>query len=195
MVLFPPSINIIFTKTNCISLTEHFHYLSYNLVLCLKSWSPKSKKMCFHTSQTKKTTNLENRFKGTLHKESLRPIFDNPEYHLNGFAHPNMLIILQEEPSVLMPGKWGIAPQNKTRDQLESYYKEAVKFGGGLNAKSEKLFNHFLYKQSATTRRCIIPVTGFYEPHDHKGNKYPFYISRNDEDSIGLAGIYTLIEG
>ncbi|MEX0995821.1 MAG: SOS response-associated peptidase family protein [Flavobacteriaceae bacterium] len=151
--------------------------------------------MCFHTSQTKKTTTLENRFKVTLHKESLRLVFDNPAYHLNGFAHPDMLIILQEEPSVLVPGKWGIVPQNKKRDQLESYYKEAVKFGGGLNAQSEKLFNHFLYKQSATTRRCIIPVTGFYEPHDHKGKKYPFYISRKNEDSIGLAGIYTLIEG
>ncbi|MEX0995823.1 MAG: SOS response-associated peptidase family protein [Flavobacteriaceae bacterium] len=151
--------------------------------------------MCFHTSQTKKVTTLENRFKVTLHKVSLRPVFDNPAYHLNGFAHPEMLIILQEEPSVLVPGKWGIVPQNKKRDQLESYYKEAVKFGGGLNAQSEKLFNHFLYKQLAITRRCIIPVTGFYEPHDHKGKKYPFYISRKDEDSIGLAGIYTLIEG
>ncbi len=151
--------------------------------------------MCFHTSQTKKITILENRFKVTLHKESLRPFFDNPAFHLNGFAHPDMLIILQEEPSVLVPSKWGIVPQNKKRDQIESYYKEAVKFGGGLNAQSEKLFNHFLYKQTANTRRCIIPVTGFYEPHDHKGKKYPFYISRKDEDILGLAGIYTLIEG
>ncbi len=152
--------------------------------------------MCFHTSQTKKVVELENRFKVSLHDDELREAYDNnPFYHLNGFAHPDLLIIPQEEPSVLVPGKWGIVPQNKTIAQLDSYYKEAVKFGGGLNAQAEKLFNHFIYKPAATSRRCLIPVTGFFEPHEHQGKKYPFYISRKDKEAFALAGIYTLIEG
>jgi putative SOS response-associated peptidase YedK len=151
--------------------------------------------MCFHTSQTKKVVELESRFKVSLHDDELREAYDNPFYHLNGFAHPDMLIIPQEEPSVLVPGKWGIVPQNKTPEQVEAYYKEAVRFGGGLNAQSEKLFDHFIYKHAAKSRRCLIPVTGFFEPHDYKGKKYPFYVSRKDNEAFALAGIYTLIEG
>jgi putative SOS response-associated peptidase YedK len=151
--------------------------------------------MCFHTSQTKKAIELENRFKVSLHNKAAAKILESPAFHLNGFAHPNMLIIPQEEPSVLIAAKWGIVPQNKKLQDLEDYYKEAVKFGGGLNAQSEKLFNHFIYKHAAHTRRCLIPVTGFFEPHEEKGKKYPFYISRKDKEAFALAGIYTLIEG
>ena len=151
--------------------------------------------MCFHTSQTKKAVELENRFKVSLHNKAAAKILDSPAFHLNGFAHPDMLIIPQEEPSVLIAAKWGIVPQNKKLQDLEAYYKEAVKFGGGLNAQSEKLFNHFIYKHAAHSRRCLIPVTGFFEPHEEKGKKYPFYISRQDNDAFALAGIYTLIDG
>lgn len=151
--------------------------------------------MCFHTSQTKKVTKLENRFKASLHDDDARDAYDIHSYHLNGFTHPNMLIIPQEEPSVIIAAKWGIMPHNKKLQDLEAYYKEAVKFGGGLNAQSEKLFNHFLYKNVAHTKRCLIPVTGFFEPHEHQGKKYPFYITRKDNQPFALAGIYTLIEG
>lgn len=151
--------------------------------------------MCFHTSQTKKVTKLENRFKVSLHDDDARDTYDIPSFHLNGFVHPNMLIIPQEEPAALVEGKWGIVPQNKKPEEVDAYYKEAVRYGGGLNAQSEKLFNHFIYKHAAHSRRCLIPVTGFFEPHEEKGKKYPIYISRQDNDAFALAGIYTLIDG
>lgn len=151
--------------------------------------------MCFHTSQTKKVNKLENRFKVSLHDDDARDTCDIPSYHLNGFAHPIMLIIPQEEPAALVEGKWGIVPQNKKPEEVDAYYKEAVRYGGGLNAQSEKLFNHFIYKHAAHSRRCLIPVIGFFEPHEEKGKKYPFYISRQDNDAFALAGIYTLIDG
>ncbi|OYX22957.1 MAG: DUF159 family protein [Flavobacteriales bacterium 32-35-8] len=149
--------------------------------------------MCFHTSQTKKVVELENRFKVDLYDDDARDAYDMPSYHLNGFAHPDMLIIPQEEPSILAIGRWGIAPSKTSPENLESYYKESVSFGGGLNAQSEKLFNHFIYKHSALVRRCIVPVTGFFEPHEYKSKKYPYYIHRADDLSLGLAGLYTLV--
>ncbi|GGD99008.1 SOS response-associated peptidase [Planktosalinus lacus] len=151
--------------------------------------------MCFHTSQTKKVTKLEKRFKVSLDDDDARDTYDIPSFHLNGFVHPSMLIIPQEEPAALVEGKWGIVPQNKKPEDVSEYYKEAVRYGGGLNAQSEKLFNHFIYKHAAHSRRCLIPVTGFFEPHEEKSKKYPFYISRKDNDAFALAGIYTLIDG
>lgn len=149
--------------------------------------------MCFHTSQTKKVKELESRFKVKLSNERYRPTFNTPAFHLNGFAHPNMLVIPQEKEEVLAPGVWGIAPSHTKPEDIKAYYKEAIKYGGGLNAQSEKLFQHFIYKQSVFTRRCIIPVTGFFEPHEHENKKYPYYIHRTDNDIMALAGIYTVI--
>ncbi|MBZ9627448.1 SOS response-associated peptidase [Psychroflexus sp. CAK1W] len=31
-----------------------------------------------------------------------------------------------------------------------------------------------MYKQSIYTKRCIVPVSAFFEPHDHKRTKFPF---------------------
>ncbi|WNH09908.1 SOS response-associated peptidase [Thalassobellus suaedae] len=150
--------------------------------------------MCFHTSTIHKTKKLEEHFKVNLSSETIRPIFDKPNYHLNGFAHPNMLVIPQEKSDVLAPGVWGIVPSNKKSSEIKDYYKEAVKYGGGLNARSEKLFQHYLYRESALTRRCVIPVTGFFEPHEHNKKKYPFYIQGKDHQPLGLAGVYSVID-
>ncbi|RLJ67461.1 putative SOS response-associated peptidase YedK [Lacinutrix venerupis] len=150
--------------------------------------------MCFHTSTIHKTRKLEEHFKVKISDDNLRPIFDKPNYHLNGFAHPNMLVIPQEKVELIAPAVWGIVPNNKSSNQIKEYYKEAVRYGGGLNARSEKIFNHFIYKESVMENRCIIPVTGFFEPHDHKKKKYPFYIQNKEKQPLGLAGLYNVID-
>lgn len=150
--------------------------------------------MCFHTSTSHKTKKLEEHFKVKLSSDDLRPIFDTPNYHLNGFAHPNMLVIPQEKSNVLAPGVWGIVPSNKSSNQVKDYYKEAVKYGGGLNARSEKVFQHFIYRESIQSRRCIIPVSGFFEPHEHEKKKYPFYFKSAKDEPLALAGLYSVID-
>jgi putative SOS response-associated peptidase YedK len=150
--------------------------------------------MCAHTSQIQKVEQLEEQYNVKLSNESQRELFDQPSYHIIGFTHAQMLIIPQEKPSVLAAATWGIAPENKKVVQLKAYYKEARKFGGGINARSEKAFDHFLYKQSIFNKRCIIPVSAFFEPHDYKGDKYPFVFKPKENDFLSLAGIYTRIE-
>ena len=149
--------------------------------------------MCYQTRQERTVKDLELRYNIGLVNESYRAVFDTPQYHLNGFAHPNMLVIPQDQPDVLAPGVWGIVPDNKQPDEVRAYYKEAVRYGAGLNAQSEKLHNHFIYRDVAMTQRCIIPVTGFFEPHTAQKKKFPFYIHREDNETLSLAGIYTVI--
>ena len=150
--------------------------------------------MCYHISQTKIVKEIERKFSVDLRDEKLREFFDKPAFHINGFSHPKMLIIPQEETSVLTEAIWGIAPANTLSSNLDVYYKKSIKFGAGLNAQSEKLFDHFIYKYSALTRRCLIPVTGFFEPHEHNKKKYPFYIHKSDMAIFMLAGIYTILD-
>ncbi len=150
--------------------------------------------MCYHTRFTENLSNLESRFKASLHKDSNRLFFEIPRFHINGFSHPDMLILPQEEPSALIPSIWGIVPTKVKETGLKEYYKQAVKFGGGLNAQSEKLFEHFIYKHSSLNRRCIIPVTGFYEPHHFNKKKYPYYVHNKNKVPMSLAGIYTVLD-
>ena len=150
--------------------------------------------MCYHISQTNIVRQIERQYSVNLNDEKVREIFDRPVFHLNGFAHPAMLIIPQEETSVLTPARWGIAPAKTQPAALTEYYKQSVRFGAGLNARSEKLFDHFIYKHSALTRRCLIPVTGFFEPHEHNKKKYPYYIHRANNESFTLTGIYTILD-
>ena len=150
--------------------------------------------MCYHVSQTKRVSELEERYDVDLYDELSEEAFDIPAYHWNGFSHPNMLIIPQGGPTSLAVAKWGMVPSKTHPGEVDKYYKDAIRYGSGLNAKSEKLFDHFIYKYSVLSKRCIIPVTGFYEPHEHKKKKYPYYIHRKDNESFGLAGIYTLLE-
>ncbi|MBL7473983.1 SOS response-associated peptidase [Robertkochia sediminum] len=146
--------------------------------------------MCYHTSQTKTTSQLESRF-----KVKRNPSFDIGEtdftfYHRNGFAHEYMLMIPQEAPELLTPAMWGLMPTDRPGADHRQYYKESVKYGRGLNARSEKLFDHFIYKHSALTKRCLVPLNGFFEPHRHNGKNYPYFIGRSDRESFALAGIY-----
>lgn len=150
--------------------------------------------MCFHTSTTDKVKRLEKHFKVKISDSKLETYFDKPTYHHNGFTHPNMLVIPQEKSEFLAPAVWGIVPKDKTADEIKPYFKESVRYGGGLNARSEKVFDHFIYKDSIMSRRCIIPVSGFFEPHDHKKKKYPYYFKNADDSPLALAGIYTVID-
>jgi len=150
--------------------------------------------MCFHTSIIEKVKDIELETATQLADEKHREKFDTPQYHLNGFTHPPMLIITQERDDLLIPAYWGIAPTHQNPDELNAYYKKAVKFGGGLNARDDKLFDHFIYKKAIYTKKCIIPVSGFFEPHSFQNKKYPFYFKPRASKLLLLGGIYTRID-
>ena len=150
--------------------------------------------MCFHTSIIEKVKDIELETATQLADEKHREKFDTPRYHLNGFNHPPMLIVTQERNDLLIPAYWGIVPQGQNPDQLEQYYKKAVKFGGGLNARDDKLFDHFIYQHSILSKKCLIPINGFFEPHKYQKKKYPFHIKAKNDQLLMLGGIYTRID-
>lgn len=150
--------------------------------------------MCFHSSHTKKVKKVEKRFDVSIVDEKYRETYDNPHFHNNGFEHLNSLIIPQQKNNVLIPSAWGIVPNTYKVSEIKDYYKQQLKYGSGLNARSEKLFDYWLYQKSALTKRCILPITGFFEPHHYNNKSYPIHIKRKDNELFGLAGIYTVVE-
>ena len=151
--------------------------------------------MCYNTRVSRKKKALEAHYRIKALVGEMGEDEELVYNQANGFAHPHMWIIPQEKPKNMIPVMWGLIPHYKLGANAKEYYKETVRYGSGLNAKSEKLFDSNNYKNSALTRRCIIPVDGFFEPHRiEKGKPYsiPFYFHRKDNAPINLAGIYAV---
>jgi len=151
--------------------------------------------MCYNTRISRKKKALEMQYQVKALVGEMGEDEELVYNQANGFSHPNMWIIPQEKPQHMIPVKWGLIPHYKLGADATSYYKEQVRYGSGLNAKSEKLFDSNNYKKSALTRRCVVPVDGFFEPHRiEKGKPYsiPFYFHRKDEAPVNLAGIYAV---
>lgn len=59
-----------------------------------------------------------------------------------------------------------------------------------LNAKAETIFELPSFRAAILKRRCIIPVTGFYEWRHFKKKTYPYFIYPEGSKVYFLAGIW-----
>jgi putative SOS response-associated peptidase YedK len=80
---------------------------------------------------------------------------------------------------------WGLIP----------FWAKDMKIGNRMiNARAETIAEKNAYKKAFASRRCIIPIDGFYEWKKVPGQKrkQPVYISRQDGEPIALAGLWEL---
>lgn len=84
----------------------------------------------------------------------------------------------------LVPMQWGLTPRWKPAPG-----KRAV---APINARAETLFEKPMFRNLTKARRCIVPVSGFYEWQKVGSGKQPFYITAEDGEVWGLAGLYDL---
>lgn len=135
--------------------------------------------MCYGTRVVESKKQLKPFYDITILQDKTKVDSELTYNHANGFAHPLMWIIPQEKSHGMTPALWGVLPKSELGDNRVEYYKKAVRFCDGLNAREDKLFEPFIYKHSAFSRRCIIPVNGFCEPHTApKKFKVPFYFEK-----------------
>lgn len=148
--------------------------------------------MCVHISLTEKLPVIEDHYQVTRNPQLEIEDADLFNYHLNGYSHPEAFIIPEQESTVINPAIWGIMPHDQLGSKQNDYYKKVNRKGGGLNARSEKLFDHFIYKYSAFEKRCVVPITAFFEPHEYRGTKYPILFKNSKEKFLSVAGIYSI---
>jgi len=107
-------------------------------------------------------------------------------YHASGFSHPKMLIYTNDNPDTPTPAIWGLIPfWVKDNDQRSTLWNQT------LNARVETIFEKPSFRDSAKSKRCLIIVDGFYEHHHFKGNTYPFYIMKKNDDPMIFAGLWS----
>jgi len=78
--------------------------------------------------------------------------------------------------------RWGFLPH---------WYKTP---GGGpllINARAETIAEKPAFRDACRVRRCLIPISGFYEwATDENKKKHPWYIRAVDESPLALAGVW-----
>lgn len=84
--------------------------------------------------------------------------------------------------------RWGLVP---------TWAKTAE--GGGpdtkgpllINARSEKVTSSPAFRSSAKSKRCLVPMDGWYEWQGSKGAKTPFFMYAADGEPLFMAGLWS----
>lgn len=86
-----------------------------------------------------------------------------------------------------------IAENSRVKPILSTWgFPNFKKSGVIINARCESVFEKPLFHQSLIDRRCLIPVSGFYEWNSQK-EKYKFMSQQ--EHTLYLCGIFQLFQG
>lgn len=93
----------------------------------------------------------------------------------------NIAVITQANTRSLSAYKWGLVPSWAQDPQIASKM---------INARSETLAEKPSFKKSLVTKRCLIPVDGFYEWHQVGKNKTPLYACMKNQSLFALAGLW-----
>ena len=98
-------------------------------------------------------------------------------------TQPIRAIRLEPEGSrELISVRWGLIP---------SWSKEGPAGKPLFNARGETVATLPLFRKAFSSRRCLIPVSGFYEwKKTSSGDKQPFYFSRADGLPLAFAGLW-----
>ncbi|MGC1389924.1 MAG: SOS response-associated peptidase [Bacteroidales bacterium] len=137
--------------------------------------------MCFTVNVNLIREELEDRYGAIL----IDPDKYRPSYYYHAFALPSLPAICSENPSEILLLKWGLIPAwTKSIDEAN-----IIRFKT-FNARSESIATKPSFSTSFRSKRCIIPVKGFYE-WQHIGNeKIPWYIYHSENEVLSIAGIY-----
>ena len=81
----------------------------------------------------------------------------------------------------LVPMRWWLTP---------FWAKELSTRYSMFNAKSETAAKSAAFKEPYRKRRCVVPVSGFYEWCRQNNQKVPYFIVPEDADGLLLAGLW-----
>lgn len=117
---------------------------------------------------------------------TLSLVNDNTLFAPNYNTAPTHIVpILRHEESVVVVDsmQWGLVP---------SWSKDPSVGSKMINARSETITEKPSFRQSVPGRRCIIPMSGFYEwDRTDPKRKVPYFVTREDGHLMLVAGIWT----
>lgn len=106
-------------------------------------------------------------------------------YVIPAYAEPQCVIVSGSDKLQVM--QWGLIPRMAKPEDAERYNRENL----FKNARAETLFEKWPWRMLWSHNRCIIPVTGFFEPHRLPDGKAQYYYTTlKDQEIFSIAGLW-----
>lgn len=138
--------------------------------------------MCFYLSLSKDAQMLKNRFSADFPREHDFV----PAAEFNGFAHPELPVILQNDPATIQLLHWGLVPAWVNDPDRAKRFRSRT-----LNARAETAFNLPSYRMPVRQQRCLVPADAFYEWQHRGGEKIKYRIYCR-EKIFSFAGVWDI---
>jgi putative SOS response-associated peptidase YedK len=137
--------------------------------------------MCFSVNVNLIKEELEKRYDATL----TDPDNYRPSYYYHAFSLPKMPVVCSEERKKIQLYQWGLIPSWTSNADEAGLIRYKT-----FNARAETITEKPSFSSPFTSRRCIIPVKGFFEWQHRGKEKIPWYIYHADNEILSLAGLY-----
>jgi putative SOS response-associated peptidase YedK len=97
--------------------------------------------------------------------------FDFPRYNIPPTSHTP--VVTSEDTEEILIGHWGFVPSSA---------KKGVRTKPVINARAETVLDKSYFKSAIEKRRCLIPVTGFFEWKREGNSKTPYHFHMDGEN-------------
>ena len=119
--------------------------------------------------------------------ELVLKVFDSDTLFAHNYntapTHLVPILRMEEQKIVVDAMQWGLVP---------TWSKDPNVGSKMINARSETITEKPSFRQSVPSRRCIIPISGFYEwDRTDPKRKVPYFVTREDGHVMLVAGIWT----
>lgn len=124
--------------------------------------------------------------KDPSHKTSIYSIrLAEGMYNIPAYAEPHCVIVSGSEQLQAM--QWGLIPRSAKVEDMERYNTQNL----FKNARADGLFEKWPWRMLWAHNRCVIPSTGFFEPHhDENGKSQYYHIRLKNRDIFSMAGLW-----
>ena len=103
-----------------------------------------------------------------------------------GSCFPVVYVDQRSGERVLQVMTWGLVPSfTSSKIEKPDFFKM-------FNARIETIDEKPSFQKIAQTKRCVVLLSGYFEwkTSSDTGRKQPYYVSRQDNQAIMLAGVY-----
>lgn len=137
--------------------------------------------MCHHTPINANAPQLEERYGTKLETSEWQPVL-----HANAFSFPRLPLVCAGRTEKFLLFHWGLIP-HWVKDGPSAQKLRTMT----ANCRFETMYEKPSFRGAAGAgRRCLIPVTGFFEWQTQGKKKYPFYIHPKEGIIVSIAGIW-----
>jgi putative SOS response-associated peptidase YedK len=117
-----------------------------------------------------------------LYRLTMPPLNTQPSYNVCPTDPIDVILPAEEGSHGFARARWGLVPYwwSKPLKQLPATF----------NARSDGVATKPMFREAFKKRRCVVPMSGFYEWRQMEDGKQPFFISSADGGVLSCAGLW-----